>query len=597
VYLRNPVDVEMVMDVSDTMNYPSPADPAGDTKLAMMKQATTMITDFLKDHGQSDDRMGLVWFTDDASEYQNGLGQKLLPIQANWTDLKAQITAQETGVCTAMGAGMQKAFDTLSASTNQRFAILCTDGMQNIEPKVEAVGGHYEIIDSDGWLCGGHSSVAAHPGTDITSYNTRVHTIGVGITATYASLLQDIANATGAFYRGTDDPSVDLDLIYFLDLCNCMAGGSPAVVHHSAGTLISRACEAVEEFQLNRSARKISVLLSWKKSQGSNLTFWLYAPDGSLLDLQGAVKQFENYTMATVYLPKQQDGKTLAHVGQWRMIIRGETHGPSADYHAMVIAEDQELKWHVDFPRKMYEVGDILPIRLRLAELKRPITKVNEITMEMAHLRLPLTEILPEYRISHYELRKREKSGKSRKEPLLLKLEALESDWRHREALKPVRTNLSMQKGSLECKINKEEIIIPVVLKQPGFCSFKIAIHCETAENGPVSRVDLVSVHVSAGSADPKQSRVSLFERTEGGPGAQLRIVPRSEKGHLLGPGLSHEFKAMLGKEPLALDVEDLLDGGYQLEFISMAKEQEKAKRGPVRILFQNKLIWEGVIK
>ena len=214
VYIRDAVDVEMVMDVSDSMNSPSPSDPGGDTKLEIMKQAATMITDFLNDNGQVDDRMGLVWFTDDVEEYETLAGDKLLPIQANWGDLRAQILAHGTGICTAMGAGLQTAFDTLSASTQGRFVILCTDGMQNVQPKVAEVGGHFEIINAGGWECGsGVSSVDEHPGVDIASYDARVHTIGIGITDTYRPLLEDVADATVGFFKGTDDPVTDLDFI------------------------------------------------------------------------------------------------------------------------------------------------------------------------------------------------------------------------------------------------------------------------------------------------------------------------------------------------------------------------------------------------
>ena len=51
VYLRDPIDVEMVMDVSGSMNSPAPGDPGGDSKLTMMRRATSMITEFLADHG------------------------------------------------------------------------------------------------------------------------------------------------------------------------------------------------------------------------------------------------------------------------------------------------------------------------------------------------------------------------------------------------------------------------------------------------------------------------------------------------------------------------------------------------------------------
>lgn len=498
LYLRPPVDIEMIMDVSDTMNSPPPTTPGGDPKLTLMRTAATKITDFLHDHGQVDDRMGLVWFTDDASEYVNGSGQKLLPVPTNTLKLKAQITARPTGICTAMGAGMQKAFDTLSASTHTRYAILCTDGMQNIDPKAAPVGGHYEIVDSGGWLCGtGHSSVLSHPGIDIAAYNTRVHTIGIGITATYTPLLQDIANATGGFYRSTYDPATDLDLIYFVDLCNSMAGGSPSVVHYHAGRLNAEACEAEEIFYLNRSVRKITVMLSWQQAQHGNLTFWLHAPDGTLLNLHAEMKQFESYCLATVYLPKQQDGKVLPYIGKWWMIIRGETQNSYADYHAFVIAEDHEIKFGIDFPRKVYKVDEMLPIHIKLIAREKPITEVNNILMEAIHLRQPLEKLVAQYELPPTKREVKRRPGMPCKDPVLQKLAAMQTDPSLIDRLKPVRTELSLKKGTLKCKTTEKEIVIPFALNQPGLCSFKITVQYKTRAEGPVHRIDYVSVHVA----------------------------------------------------------------------------------------------------
>lgn len=598
VYMRDPIDVEMIMDVSDSMNDPSPSDPGGDSKLFMMKQATTMITDFLNDHGQVDDRMGLVWFTDDASEYINPEDDKLLPVQIHWADLRGQINAHGTGTCTAMGAGLQMAFDTLSASTEKRFAILCTDGMQNIEPKVTEVGGDYQIIDSGGYLCGGHSSVPPQPGVSITSYDTCIHTIGVGITATYASLLQEIANATGGFYRGTDDPETDLALIYFLDLCNCMAGGSPAVVHHSTGVFYPEECQVVERFCLNRSARKITVMLSWKKSQESRMTFWLYGPDGTLLDLHQEMKLYENHCLATIYLPRQQGGIELAYIGEWQLVIRGESQGTNVDYHAFVIAEDREIKYVLDYPRKFYEVGDILPLEIKFTDKDEPITRVNEIIMETAQLRVPLPELLAQHKMSSYEMLRMIKAGPSKyqKDPCLVKIEALALDPCFKERLKPVRTQHSLQKGELECTIGEKELIVPVNLKQAGLHSFKVEIQCETLESGPICRTDMVTVNVGPGKADPKLSKISVMKiSTKKKKGALIRIVPRNKYGNLLGPGHGHELKAKIGRKKLDIDVVDQLDGTYQIE-LPVPRPRKKAKRESVSITFGAWRVWKGEI-
>ncbi|MFC2049636.1 VWA domain-containing protein [Chloroflexota bacterium] len=617
LYARDPVDVEMVMDVSDSMNDPSPSDPGGDSKIDMMKQAVSIVGDFLFDHGQVDDRMGLVWFTDDAHELESFPPVKLFPVQDWWRGLRRVIRDHDTGTCTAMGAGLQKAFNTLEPPSggDRRHVILCTDGMQNIDPMVTRIREffgrmHLEIIDSRVSefgpgrisLCGlVHSSVPPNPGHDIADYGTHVHVIGIGITDEYSLLLEQIASETGGLYRETDDPATDLDLIYLLALCDCMAGASPAVVHHNAGRLSEEECETVECFYLNRSVRKVTVMLSWKKVQSSSLAFWLRTPDGTLLDLHEKMKFFETHCMATFYLPIRQNGEELSHVGQWRMIIRGESDFPCADYHAMVVAEDRETHYHVDFPRKLYEVGDILPVHIQLTELEEPLFQMSDIVMETAQLRVPLAEILAQHKVSSYELQHGQTTGtcSGDADPIGMKLKAITMHPHFKEILKPMRTRLSLQEGNLECKITEKGTLIPVVLTQPGLISLKVTTRCETPQNGPVSRTDLISVHVGPGKADPKQTTSSFIEmkKAKGQLGAMVRVVPKNNRGQMLGPGLSDEFKVLVEKRPFEAKVEDMLDGTYEIEILHLEKVKVKEKYIRVSIKLQGSDLWTGKIE
>lgn len=590
VYMRDPIDLEMVMDVSDSMNS---LVSGGDSKLVMMKQAATMVTDFLKDHGQTDDRMGLVWFSDDVSEYQNLSGEKLLPIQANWSDLRLQINNHTTGMYTAMGAGLQTAFDTLSTSSHDKFVILCTDGIQNIEPKVASVGGHFEITDSGGWVAGSHSSVPAHPGVDITSYNTRIHTIGIGITATYASLLQDIANATDGFYRGTNDPEIDLDLIYFLDLCNCMAGGSPAVVHHNAGKLNEGEDEVTEYFYINNSIRKLTVMLTWKESQGGALAFWLYSPDGSLIHLGQEMKCYENHCLATIYLPRLREGKKLPYIGQWKMIIKGETLAGGADYHAFVIGEDPDVHYHIEVPKKRFEIGDILPIKVLLTNLQKPILEVQDIKLETSHLRIPLPELLAREEVANYVPNLAPVSAKSASEdPLALKIKAISENPVLKDMFQTVRRKFSIMQNSLECKITYDHIVVPVLLQQPGLVSYKVTVNCGNQQTGPIYRTDMISVYVGAGTADPRQSKVSLVSLSDKG-GALIYATPKNKSGCLLGPGLANEFKVFSAKNAVECKIEDKFNGTYLIEVPELSEGNAKAS---ISISLKQKTLWKGEV-
>ena len=569
IYFREAVNIEMVMDVSATMNDPAPSSPAGDPKLALMKQAACMITDFLHDHGQANDRMGLVWFTDDASEYTNVAGDKLFQVQPNTAALKGQVNAHGTGNCTAMGAGLQTAFNTLMTQPNHRFAILCTDGMQNIDPKVTEVAGHYEIVDSGGWLCGSHAALPGCPGDDIAWYNAAVHTIGIGITAAYSPVLQDVATQTGGFYLGTDDPASDLDLIYFVDLCNCLAGGSPAVVCHEAGCLNAEEKFAYEYFCLNATARKLTVLLSWPQTQHAHLTFWLYGPDGQRVNLD-TFEQFDTYALGTVYLPRRVGGQEVPHVGQWRAAITGHVSGACSDYHLMAVAEDQEIHFHVAYPPKFYTVGDILPIHVDLSEWGKPIVKVSELALEVAHLRLPLAELMSEYRTSDLEIRRRlGKSAGHRQDPVILKLKAMAADPTFAPRLRPMRQVQSLRKGTLRPEFGEQAITLHWALDQAGLHTFKVLVEAETPENGPVQRVSMVSVLVHPGAADPKHSVVTPMEAALGGrKGLRFRVTPKNSRGQLLGPGYGERIAVRAGEEYFSVKPDDLLDGSYELEML-----------------------------
>jgi len=594
---RDPIDLEMVMDVSGSMNSTPPN--ANDTKFEMMKQAITKIGDYLKTEAHCDDRMGLIWFTDDVSEYPNSDSQKLLRITTNWAELRFQVNSHGTGNCTAMGAGLQTAFNTLTDST-QKFVILCTDGMQNINPlviPVEDYEGEDYVIKNGDARCGPPSQIDLAPtGTKISSYGTCVHTIGIGIIADYDLLLDGIATKTQGFYQGTNDPGRDLQDSYFSLLCNCMGRGSPSILYSNNGNLSVEEHEKVEIFYLNSSIRKITVILSWKKSQGSNFMFWLYSPDGALLNLHNEMRIYEHHCMATIYLPKRQNGEYLKHIGEWRMMIRGELPTNTADYHVIIIGEDRDIKLVFDFPRKLLEVGDLFPIKVSVLKKKKPIAiEPKEIVLEKKLLPTPLPELLAEYKVSPNELLQKTKtrSDKAPKNLLNLKLKAMTSDPQFQKRLMPYTKKYSLQEGDLEYKIEKEEIIIPVALEQPGLHTFKIKARYESPEDGPICRTDMISIIVSPGKADPEKTDIDFKEiSTEELKGKIIDIIPRNKKGQLLGPGHSHEFKLQAGKKEFDVEFKDLLDGTYQIELPE--KEMVEIKEKDLDITFHNNLIWSG---
>lgn len=594
INLRKPVALEMLMDVSDSMN----STPYGTTasKFDLMKQASSMITEFLDSHSQTDDEIGLIWFTDGVTEYSTGT-QKLVQTQGNSGQLKVAINAAVTGTCTAMGPGLQTAFDTLqteATAAQKKFAILCTDGMQNIEPNVIDVGGHYEIKNEGGW-CGPGSSVPEHPGVDITTYDTAVHTIGIGIAATYEPLLQGIANRTGGFYIGTNDPAVDLDLAYFVQLCNCLSMGSPAVVFHNSGILHTEECQVVEQFCINSSSRKLTVMLNWQ-DKAANLVFWLRAPDGTLLKPNG-MKIHDNYSIMTMYLPVEQDGRLLPYVGNWEMIIRGEMEKDKAAYHSMAVVEDREAKFSVDYPRKFYETGDIVPITVSLGEKNQPAMRVRDIIMERSAPRFSLAELLNLFKVPEYEsqmLSVGEMHRRCTSARLQAKLAAIEKNPRFTEQSLTIRNTQGLTAGTLNCIKEKENYVLPVRLERSGLTTFKISVRSYAHDGSPVCRTQMISVHAGPGAVDPKRTVVNIVPTiSERLGGISAYIVPKNTGGQLIGPGYEQVFKIRSGKKELEAAITDMLDGSYHLEFALRKKSKEMTQ---VNILFQDNLVWGGEV-
>ena len=587
---RNPVDIEIVMDVSDSMNSPA---SAGVSKLAVMKQAAKMVVDFSHSHGMTSDRMGLVWFTDDVTRYPTG--NILLPVMANMNALKNRIDAKHTRTCTAMGAGLQTAFDLLASSTQKRFAIMLTDGMQDVDPMVCLVGDHFEIIDAPvEYHCSKtHSGVKPRPGVNITSHHTRVHTIGVGITAAYSSLLSDISAATGGTYLVTMDTVNDLALLCFVDLCTCHAGGSPAIVYHNTGTFRSGQCQSTHRFFLNRTIRKFTAILSWQKLCAGNLTFWLRAPDGTIVGLHKRIKFFDTYVMATVPLPVEQDGRELSHSGEWQMIVRGEIES-TVPYQVGVVCEDNGTHFEVVHPPKVYEVGDVLSLQVGLKEGRKYLADPAEIVLQEKRLHVPLTELLARYPFQPEMVKT--KTGKVAKISTVhpeSRLKALAADPRYEKQLKPNVITRSLRKGTLECAITQKEITVPVTLTEPGAHTYRVEVRFDSEKNGPISRITVLSVYVGVGTPDQKQSVVTMVPVESGKTkGMMMLVTPKNSAGHIIGPGRKAGIRLLIGNEEPKYSIEDLLDGTYRITIKPGKTGFKKIRK--MTLLLMDKIFWKG---
>jgi hypothetical protein len=278
------------------------------------------------------------------------------------------------------------------------------------------------------------------------------------------------------------------------------------------------------------------------------------------------------------------------------MLIRGETESGTARYHVMVVAEDTEIKYLLDYPRRLYAVGDILPLNVKLLEVEKPVFKVNDIVLEMKTPRVSIAELMGKYSVSAYELQERfVRGGRGTIPPeadLKIKLAALALDPRFREMIRPQKKLYSLKAGNLDCRLDGKEMILPIKLDLPGLCSMKVTLMSEIPGSGIIQRTEIVSVWVGPGEADPKHTTVTTVQTPGEKPSrTRLYLTPRNHYEQLLGPGFSHEIKVLADKKAIECNIIDQMDGTYRIELPPV-----KGERSLV-IMVKDKRIWQSSAK
>lgn len=277
------------------------------------------------------------------------------------------------------------------------------------------------------------------------------------------------------------------------------------------------------------------------------------------------------------------------------MLIRGEMVKSKADYHAFVVSEDRDVKLTLDYPRKIYEVGDILPLKAVFKEFDHPVYKFNDICVEISRPRVPVTDLIASFKSSSFNLE--DKVSPQLKNPLVHKITAMSADKRFNTLMRPQRENLCMTNGELDCKIDNGNVLMPIELKQPGLHTFKVGVTCESEKNGPITRTVVASVIVGPGKVSTRKSKVAEVPfRLKNRQGVMLLVTPRSGSGFLIGPGFDDEFEVKSGRKKIKVEVEDLVNGTYEIKITASLKKTATTRRNKLSLYFKGVLIWKKSI-
>lgn len=374
--LRDPLLVELVLDVSGSMNRPAvPGAPAGaPRRREAMRTGVPALFDLLGQYGLNDDRVGTVYFDTNATAFDTGVPDKTVSVLAGASDamrddILSTLDAPTNG-STSLGGGLDTAlsagFDTIAPAPVgpvNRVVILMSDGEQNRAPLASVMGGPL--------LVGG----VPYP-TDIV-----VHPITAGrMVAAGAALQSSIATATGGnaplHVEDTADsiPEADFQTYFVQTLAEELVGDKVEMVLDETGKLASG---DTAEFVIPATSDEVALSFFFAASDPTGQIRdmrpipRLFAPDGTEVELRRFVRFGERQVSAKVPLPALSKAGFLKTAGDWRLLVSGDL--PAINYHAMVLLDNTMVATTFALGAPAHVTGWPIRIEATLREAENPI--------------------------------------------------------------------------------------------------------------------------------------------------------------------------------------------------------------------------------
>lgn len=395
---RRPVDTILALDRSGSMGDPPPSGGSPDPKIDILKDAVGVFLDVWEANAVPGDRVGIVDFHGSVNCYIDpATSSNLVPLLDSLADVTGYVMGLTDSGITCMGGAMAMALDAL-AESGRRHIILFSDGMQNCNPVLVEDGPFLQILHVDpGDVADydfveyifGDSGVPPKPGTDLSDFDTRVHTIGVGLSGPpWTDLMSEIALESEALHFETPAPEVDLQNFYLNSLMEAFKGATPQILKRTYKEFNQEEGYAQETCQINNTARWLTVVLSWTGNPHKDeLVGLLEAPGGHLIELTGRVKTSPRRLIFSMPLPTYSYDKLVHHAGTWRLHIMGRTQG-ATPFQCFWIVEDHRVVFDLEYPRKQYAAGTTLPIAINLTLDGEPIP-ANAIRQAQARVTYP----------------------------------------------------------------------------------------------------------------------------------------------------------------------------------------------------------------
>lgn len=520
------------------------------TRASVLKEAVELFVALWSAVSVPSDRLGATYFRTNVTRFPTSGDPMPLLSTGGQTIVDDLRNNQSPGDSTAMGGGLQRAIEALNgvaADTPIRRVILFTDGMQNVNPMVQNVGGHL-VIDNESGRPNSNVPVATptpivlDSSLGVTPQQPRaiaIDTIGIGAGPTFVQRLAEIAAATNGHTKAT----VDIDLLrqFFVEeLINALKGFSPQLVDYRRGAIAANS--STEAFAIEDRVHKLVLKTSWKR--GDSLDFSVLK-DGVEVSSAGRFITGDFYKIFVIDLP----AKGIATRGNWQVRIKGKS---GTAYETAAIVDGSAITFDSTLDLKQPRAGEPLDLVIRLTGAGKPVSGTARALVTLLSPTTTAGDIIaknPPKELPAVE------PGMSIAEQQLL---ALTQDPKSLALLKGRPRKLVLKatgKGEFRARLNT---------RVPGIYTAFITVEGSDPKLGQFRRTMTMTAAVPFANADRKMTSI-VVSRVTGGP-VRIVVTPRDAKGHLIGPGAASEFSMELANSRM-VGARDLGNGSYELLF------------------------------
>ncbi len=546
---RDPVDVALVLDFSGSML--SPACGGCDPKQQVLKDAVELFVQLWNILTIPADRFGLGYFRTNISEFLVS-GSALFPAAPNAAAVIADVQGQVASNATAMGGGIQNAINRLADATRPRSIILFTDGMQNVNPMVDATT---FVIDNVAGRTNSNVSPTMPP-TDLNAaLGIKVSTIGVGATPAFVDLLDDIATQTNGLFKLTTAPDDDLRRFYIEDLVDVLRTFSPQLVGYRYSAMLTDT--ATQTFTTNVTARRVAFKLSWKRGNQFGLRVMKNGVD---LTRFGRVVSGAFYRIFSIDVPTTVSGQPISPGGDWQLTITG-TKGTR--YEVAALVDEEILKYEFALGTGTVLAGSPIPLSVRLMFAGQPVTDAR-VTARVLAPNQSLATLLSTTPVPTAPAGFQYEAGATAAQR---KFQLLLGDSAFRAAMEPVPNAITFTNNG-----NGTYSASHANTAMTGPYSVIFTAEGQRADIGSYSRTETRSVSVRFGTPVLTTSGVSWVSAGRGPSGQRydLTVRPRDARGNYLGPDYGHAIAVSVDGTRLTTPPIDRLDGSYVFQISTM---------------------------